>query len=338
MPLPRPIRPGPPGGPGSPDGPGSPGPRGPLDRRGFLGRSALLAGVAVAAPALLTACSRTEVGTGAPKADAGLLAKLRDQGHVRVGFAGEAPYGFQDGGKLVGEAPTLHQEVFKALGVPELRPTLTEFGALIPGLLAGRFDVVSAGMSITPERCAKVIFSAPEFVSPTALLVRRGNPKQLRDLVSCARAGATVGVLSAAVEASYAKAAGVPDGSVKTLARQQDGLDALLAGRIDAFALTGISLRWLARTNQGAAVEVTTPFVPEVDGVQQWSAGGAVFRPGARDLRDAFDRELTRITGDPARFVGLVGRYGFTEREAPPRTLRTADLCAGKAPEGAGAA
>lgn len=293
-----------------------------------LSRRHLLVG-AVAVPGLLTACSRTEAGTGSPAGDADLLERLRKQGHVRVGFAGEAPYGFQDGGELAGEAPTLHREIFTALGVPELRPTLTEFGSLIPGLLAGRFDVVSAGMAITPERCAKVAFSEPEFVSPTALMVRRGNPKGLSDLESCAGKRVRVGVLTAAVESAYAKAAGVPDGSVVAVARQQDGIDALLAGRIDAFALTGISLRWLARTNGDAAVEVLEPFVPEVDGKKRFSPGGAVFRTGAVSLRKAFDAELARITGDPARYVRLIGKYGFTEREVPPRTLRTADLCAG---------
>ncbi|MFE7596195.1 ectoine/hydroxyectoine ABC transporter substrate-binding protein EhuB [Streptomyces sp. NPDC057494] len=298
----------------------------PFGRRRFLTRASLLGGLALAAGPL-TACTRTQAGTGAPAADGKLLATLREQGFVRIGFAGEAPYGFQDRGELAGEAPTLHREIFTALGVRELRSTLTEFGALIPGLLAGRFDVVSAGMAITPERCAKVIFSEPEFVSPTALMVRRGNPKGVSDLKSCAAKGATVGVLTAAVEASYAKAAGVPDGSVKTLAKQQDGLDALLAGRIDAFALTAISLRWLARTNEGAPVEVGEAFVPVVDGARQLGAGGAVFRPGADGLRDAFDRELRKITGSPERFVGLVGKYGFTAREVPPRSLRTADLC-----------
>ncbi|WP_282692417.1 ectoine/hydroxyectoine ABC transporter substrate-binding protein EhuB [Streptomyces sp. CC208A] len=299
-----------------------------LSRRRLLTGGAFLGG-ALAVPGLLTACSRTEAGTGAPAGDADLLERLRKQGHVRVGFAGEAPYGFQDGGELAGEAPTLHREIFTALGIPELRPTLTEFGTLIPGLLAGRFDVVSAGMAITPERCAKVAFSEPEFVSPTALMVRKGNPKGLSDLASCAGKQVRVGVLTAAVEASYAKAAGVRDGSVVAVAKQQDGLDALLAGRIDAFALTGISLRWLARTNEGAAVEVLDPFVPVVDGVEQHSPGGAVFRQGAVSLRKAFDEELAKITGDPARYVRLIGKYGFTEREVPPRTLRTADLCAG---------
>ncbi|MFG2331513.1 ectoine/hydroxyectoine ABC transporter substrate-binding protein EhuB [Streptomyces sp. NPDC048604] len=299
----------------------------PLSRRRLLTSAAALGGLLTVSGSL-TACSRTEVGTGAPPGDADLLAELRKEGHVRVGFAGEAPYGFQDGSAaLAGEAPTLHREIFTALGIRELRPTLTEFGALIPGLLAGRFDVVSAGMAITPERCAKVIFSEPEFVSPTALMVRKGNPKGLADLRSCAAKGVRVGVLTAAVEASYAKEAGVPDGSVVALAKQQDGLDALVAGRIDAFALTGISLRWLARTNQGAAVEVLDPFVPVVKGVKQYSPGGAVFRPGATALRDAFDTELAKITGDPARYVRLIGKYGFTKGEVPPRTLRTADLC-----------
>ncbi|MFI8256330.1 ectoine/hydroxyectoine ABC transporter substrate-binding protein EhuB [Streptomyces filamentosus] len=297
-------------------------------RRRLLTRGAFLGG-ALAVPGFLAACSRTEAGTGAPAGDADLLERLRKQGHVRVGFAGEAPYGFQDGGTLAGEAPTLHREIFTALGVPELRPTLTEFGSLVPGLLAGRFDVVSAGMAITPERCAKVAFSEPEFVSPTALMVRRGNPKGLDDLASCAAGKVRVGVLTAAVEAAYAKAAGIPDGSVVTVAKQQDGLDALLAGRIDAFALTGISLRWLARTNRGAAVEVLEPFVPVVDGVKRYSPGGAVFRQGAVSLRRAFDERLAAITGDPARYVRLIGKYGFTEREVPPRTLRTAELCAG---------
>ncbi|MFG2294608.1 ectoine/hydroxyectoine ABC transporter substrate-binding protein EhuB [Streptomyces sp. NPDC048603] len=295
-------------------------------RRSFLSRTALLAG-AVLIPPLTTACSRTEPGSGAPTGDPALLDRLRERGFVRVGFAGEAPFGFQDGGALAGEAPTLHREIFTALGVPELRPTLTDFGALIPGLLADRFDVVSAGMAITPERCAKVIFSEPEFVSPTALMVRKGNPRGLSDLKSCADRGVTVGVLTAAVEAAYAKAAGVAPSAVKALAKQQDGLDALVAGRIDAFALTGISLRWLAKVNQGAEVEVLEPFVPELDGKPQYSPGGAVFRPGAGQLRDAFNRELAGITGDPARYVRLIGAYGFTEREVPPPSLRTSDLC-----------
>lgn len=209
----------------------------------------------------------------------------------------------------------------------ELKPTLSEWDGLIPGLQAGKYDVVSAGMAITPERCGNAIFSEPEFISPTALMVRKGNPKKVTDLASAKKAGITIGVMSGAVEGGYAKGAGISEDRIKTLQKPQDGADAVKGGRIDAFLLTGISLRWLAKTNP--ETEVTEPFVPQVDGKEQFSPGGAVFRKGNEDLRDSFNRELKKIVSDRSRYVQLLEPYGFGESEIPPQDLRTADLCAG---------
>lgn len=293
-----------------------------LSRRGFLGRSAAVGGLLVL-PGALSACSKTSTTT----TGSGALDTLRKQGFVRVAYANEAPYGYTENGVLKGEAPTLHGVIFKALGVPELKPTLSDFDGLIPGLQAGKYDVVSAGMAITPERCANALFSEPEFISPTAMMVKKGNPRKLTDLASAKRAGVTVGVMSGAVEASYAQAAGISADKIKTLQNQQDGADAVKGGRVDAFVLTGISLRWLARTNP--TLEVTPTFVPTLDGKPQYSPGGAVFQKGDTELRDAFNQQLAKITEDKARYVGLLKPYGFTAAELPPATLKTADLCKG---------
>jgi polar amino acid transport system substrate-binding protein len=295
-------------------------------RRAALGSVATVGGM-LALPGLLTACERTQAGTGTAKGDT--LDKIKKQGYVTIGFAGEQPYGYRQNGQLAGEAPTLHKKIFEAMGVKDVRGVLTDFDALIPGLKADRFDVVSAGMSITPERCQTVLFSEPEFVSTTALMVKKGNPKKLSDLKSAASAKAKVGVLTAAVEKGFATAAGVPSGAISEFAQQQDGLDALVAGRIDAFALTVISLRWLAKVNKGAPVEVLPPFVPVVNGVKQSGAGGAAFRSTDTKLRDAFNTQLAKIVSDPAEYVRLIGKYGFTRTEVPPSTLKTADLCKG---------
>ncbi|MFF5773715.1 ectoine/hydroxyectoine ABC transporter substrate-binding protein EhuB [Streptomyces californicus] len=294
-----------------------------LSRRGFLNGTAAVGGLLVV-PGLLTACSKTDSGSATGE---GALDKLRKQGFVRVAYANEAPYGYLEGKELKGEAPTLHREIFKALGVAELKPTLSEWDGLIPGLQAGKYDVVSAGMAITPERCGNAIFSEPEFISPTALMVRKGNPKKVTDLASAKKAGITIGVMSGAVEGGYAKGAGISEDRIKTLQKPQDGADAVKGGRIDAFLLTGISLRWLAKTNP--ETEVTEPFVPQVDGKEQFSPGGAVFRKGNEDLRDSFNRELKKIVSDRSRYVQLLEPYGFGESEIPPQDLRTADLCAG---------
>ncbi|HEY3502657.1 MAG TPA: ectoine/hydroxyectoine ABC transporter substrate-binding protein EhuB [Actinocatenispora sp.] len=295
-------------------------------RRTFLRTAAGIGGV-LAVPGLVAACSTTQPGTGSTKENT--LDKIKKQGYITIGFAGEQPYGFKQGNDLVGEAPTLHKQIFTALGVKELRGVLTDFDALIPGLTANRFDVVSAGMAITPERCKQVIFSEPEFVGATALMVKKGNPKGLTDLKSAAAKKANIGVLTAAVEKSYAADAGVPDGNIKDFAKQQDGLDALVAGRIDAFALTDISLHWLANINKGKPVEVTASFKPLLKGQPQSSAGGAVFRPTDKSLRDAFNTELKKITSDPAKYESLIGKYGFGKANVPPASLTTADLCKG---------
>lgn len=291
-----------------------------LSRRGFLTRTAAVGG-ALAVPGLLTACSKTDATSGG----ASTLDKLQKQGFVRVAYANEAPYGYMEGGKLKGEAPTLHQQIFKALGVDRLKPTFSEWDGLIPGLQAGKYDVISAGMAIIPDRCAKALFSEPEFISPTAMMVKAGNPKKVTDLASAKKAGIKIGVMSGAVEKDYATGAGIASGNITTVQKPQDGADAVKSGRIDAFLLTGISLNWLAKTNKG--VEVTPSFIPEADGKKQYSPGGAVFRKGSEDLRDAFNRELKKITGDPSRYVQLIGQYGFGKDTIPPANLKTADLC-----------
>ncbi|MFI9149880.1 ectoine/hydroxyectoine ABC transporter substrate-binding protein EhuB [Streptomyces sp. NPDC053367] len=289
-------------------------------RRGFLTRTAAVGGL-LTVPGLLAACSRTAGADGGGSS----LERLRKQGYVRVAYANEAPYGYEEDGQLKGEAPTLHREIFKALGIGELRPAFSEWDGLIPGLQAGKYDVISAGMAIVPERCEKALFSEPEFVSPTALLVKRGNPEKLTDLRSVKRAGAGIGVMAGAVEKTYATAAGIAEDDLRTLQKPQDGADAVRSGRIDAFLLTSISLKWLAKNNSG--LEVTDPFVPELDGVKQYSPGGAVFREGQEELRDAFNGELKKITSDAGRYVRLLGEYGFGKETIPPANLRTADLC-----------
>ena len=76
------------------------------------------------------------------------------------------------------------RKIFSELGVENVEALLVDWDALIPGLNAGRFDVVSAGMSILPERCEQAAFSDPEIMYTTALMVQEGNPKNLTDLDS----------------------------------------------------------------------------------------------------------------------------------------------------------
>ena len=292
-------------------------------RRDFLRRSALAAGL-VAAPGLLDACTRTATGGGG----GGTLAKAKKQGFITVGFAGEAPYAYEQGGNLTGEDPAVHRQIWKAVGVGDLHGVQVDFGQLIPGLNADRFDVVAAGMFILPARCKQAAFSEPVYCAPNAFLVPKGNPKGITDFGSVARAGVKVGVLSGAVEGIYAQKSGVSTGNIVQVASQRDGLAALTAGRIGAFALTSISLRNILKDNPGANAELTKPFTPVVDGKEQHGCGGAVFRKADNDLREAFNAQLAKLK-QSGELLKLIEPFGFGPETVPPNNITTAMLCQG---------
>jgi polar amino acid transport system substrate-binding protein len=283
--------------------------------------------VAAAAVLVLASCTTTaEPGGGGSAGGGGTLDTIKENGSVKVAFAAEEPYGFLDGSELVGEAPALHGEIFNRIGEIELEGTQYDFNALIPALNSGDVDAVSAGMFITPERCEQASFSNPEYVAKTALMVKKGNPKGLTDFDSIAKnPDARVAVMTGAVEVDQAAAAGIKDGQMEKVQDQNTGVDAVTSGRADAFALTDISLNWSAKDRDD--VEVTTSFVPVVDGEEQMGVGAAVFRKDDTALRDAFNEQLKAVVEDGDTWLKLVEPYGFTEENKPDPSMTAEQFC-----------
>lgn len=289
----------------------------------------IMASAAAATVALgLAACGDSDSGGGDGD---DTLAKLKDDGVVTVAFAGEEPYSYEEDGELKGATIALHEKIFKEMGIDEVKGVKTEWGSLIPGLNAGRFDVVSAGMSILPDRCKQAAFGDPEILYTTALMVPKGNPKNLEDLSDVEESDAKIATMSGAIESDYAKDLDLDSTEVKS---PQDGMEAVTRGRVDAFALTGISLRTMAEDSK-EDIEVTDPFVAVVDGKEQVGAGATVFRDEDEDesLREAYNEELEKITGSKESYEEVIGEYGFTDDERPKGDLTTEQLCDGELPD-----
>ena len=287
--------------------------------------------IALAAAGVLALAACGGDNGGGEDSGASTLERLKDEGTIVVGIAGEEPYSYTDeNGELTGATIALHEEVFNNMGIDNVEGQLVEWDALIPGLNAGRFDAISAGMSILPERCEKADFSIPEIMYTTALLVPEGNPENLQDMQDVKEADITFAAMSGAIEDGYASELGIETMKVGSPA---DGLDAVVSGRADAFALTGISLRALAERNADAPVEVTDAFVAEVNGKSQVGAGATVFRQDDDELREAYNEESAKIIGDSAEFERVLGPFGFSEAERPTDDITTEMLCSGELPD-----
>jgi polar amino acid transport system substrate-binding protein len=252
------------------------------------------------------------------------LEKAKEAGYIRVGFANEAPFGFATpDGKLTGEAPEVAKAVLAKMGITEVDGVLTEFGSLIPGLKAGRFDIIAAGMFVNPARCAEIAFSEPSYGIGQAMLVPEGNPKGIADYASFVDDGdLKLAVMAGAVEAGYAGDAGVDAGQLVTLPDQSSLVAAVQAGRADAAALTALSIADMASKADG--VESTKPF-GEVAGASVKGHGAFGFRQEDTDLLEAFNTELAAFLGSPEH-VALVEPFGFGADYLPNKT--TAELCA----------
>lgn len=198
------------------------------------------------------------------------------------------------------------------MGIDEVDAEVVAFEDLVNGLAAGRYDMIAAGLFITPDRAEQVAFADPDFCAATAFAVPEGNPDGLRDLSSLVDAEVTVGVVSGAVEEGYAEAVGVPEDRVRPYPTAGDAFDDLAAGRVDAVALTAVTIRQHVAALDG--FETTDGFVPVIDGEEQLGCGAFAFAPEDEAFRDEFNAVLVEMReGD--EILPVIERFGFTRAE-----------------------
>ncbi|MGP4115189.1 ectoine/hydroxyectoine ABC transporter substrate-binding protein EhuB [Streptomyces sp. 4N509B] len=288
-----------------------------------ISRRAVLSGAAALGVLGASACSRVPAEGTVEGGD--LLSRLRDRGTVKLGIANEKPFGYiNEEGVATGEAPEIAKVIFAELGVDNVEPVSVEFSALIPGLKAQQFDVVSAGMYINPPRCAQVLFADPEYLMLDAFIVPRGNPKNIRTYDDVAEQGLTLATGQAYAEYDYALANGIPAGRIQLLPDQVAGREAVATGRVDAFVGTNITVQSAVEgRNQ---VEATEAFQPYVDGEPALGAGGFAFRLSEANLRDAFNEKLLALKENNYRdLLEIVRPFGFTMTEMTDLTAE--ELC-----------
>ena len=257
------------------------------------------------------------------------LERALEQGYVLVGFANESPYAFaQPDGTLTGEAVEVARVVFERMGVGEVVGVLTEFGSLIPGLQAGRFDVITAGMFINPTRCEQVAFADPEYSIGEGLIVKSGNPLNLHSYEDiAANLEVKVGTGAGFLEFNYMLDIGVAENQIVTFPDGQTGIAGLQSNRIDAFTATGPALEDLLSKANDSNLELADPFTdPVIDGESVRGYGGAAFRLADTDFRDAFNVELQALK-DSGELAEIIGEFGFGEQSLPGE-VTSVGLCA----------
>ena len=249
------------------------------------------------------------------------MERVQRTGEIRIGYANEAPFAFtQPNGSVTGESPEISRIIFAKMGIKKVDAVLTEWGALIPGLHAGRFDVIAAGMYVTPERMTQVLFTDPHYQIGDTLLVAKGNPKRLGSYADIAKnSEVKLAVMSGTAEYGYAKKAGIPESQILQVPDTIAQLQAVITKRADAAVGTQLTMKGLA-TKGGERVEAISTFA---DDPEHTGYGALAFRKEDKDLRDDVNNKLQSWLGSDEH-MKTVAPFGFDRSNLTKK--KTADF------------
>ena len=259
--------------------------------------------------------------TGMP-AVAADLDQLKEQGFARIAIANEPPWTMvTTGGEVSGAAPDLARAVLNKMGIKEIVASVSEYGAMIPGVQARRFDMVAAGLFIKPERCEAVLFSQPDLCDAESFMIKAGNPLNLKSFADVASSGAKIGVVGGGTEEKLAIEAGVDRANIVVVPDPQSGAKLLQDGRIDVYALPVLSISDLLKKAEDPSLAMFAP----VENTPIFCAGVA-FRKQDGALRDAYDVALAEMKAS-GEFAAIIEPYGYSADAAMQQTRE--NLCGG---------
>jgi octopine/nopaline transport system substrate-binding protein len=251
---------------------------------------------------------------------AGLLftptAFAKDWKTVVIGMEGAyEPWNLTDSsGKIVGFEPDLVTDVCKRAGL-ECKIIAQDWDGMIPGLKAGKFDVIMDGMAVTDERKKEIDFTKPYAASPGSFLAPKDSPLAkapdagtLINLdkdpaageaaikgVQAALKGKTLGVQVSTTHANFAGQYLKGIATVKEYKTTDDRDLDLKAGRIDAVLEDLPTNMATASKPDGSELAVVGPeFIGGVFGPGE----GMGLRKSDADLTAKFDAALAAAVAD----------------------------------------
>lgn len=252
------------------------------------------------------------VGAWAWWRDDGSLARAQARGTLRFGLALEAPYALLGpDGSPTGESPGVARAVAAAL---QLHPEwiVTAFERLIDELRAERFDVIAAGLFISPERVRRLRFCRPQLRVLPGWLTAEGNPAGLAAYAEVGPATPLrVAVLEGSVEAAAFVRQGVPPDRLLRVPDARSGVAAVRTGAADGLALSWPSVVHLA-AEAGPQLQAVSAAVPG----QPSDRVAMAVRPGDRALQAAIDGVLAGYLGGPSH-LGLLRSLGLSAADLP---------------------
>lgn len=246
------------------------------------------------------------IGTSARADDClNTLDKVTKDSYVRMSSYQQPPHGWFDinSGKYQGIDVEIIEEILKGIGVKSWDYVTADWGAMIPGLNACRWDIMSIGMTYTKLRSEQVQFSIPVYQYGVAMLVAKGNPKKIKGKADWK--GKKVGGIIGSTDDQVI--GGVKGAKYVPFTKYSDLYRALATGRIDAGMVDEL---------QGAYDFKLQP-QPKITLLKEWQGkavgiSSIVMRKGDTAWVNAVNDQLKKMR-DNGKLKAILLKYGMPE-------------------------
>ncbi|RWO77408.1 ectoine/hydroxyectoine ABC transporter substrate-binding protein EhuB [Mesorhizobium sp.] len=244
---------------------------------------------------------------------------------IRIGFSHEIPWAYPgEKNEPLGFANTLAVGVLKSMGYTNIEPVVTDWGGLIPGLQADRFDIITGGMYITGKRCKNVAFAEPMGKFGNAFIVKKGNPLGIRNYKDIKDKGATMVTVAGYVNVDEALKEGVPEDKIMQVPSNTELLAAVRAGRADVGAGTYFDMRNFVESAPNEIEATDSASLP--DWTNNWVA--IAFKKEDKDFLKAYNEAQAKYLGTP-EMLEAVGKFQYTKAQLPG-DAKTDWICANR--------
>ena len=223
---------------------------------------------------------------------------LAADGKLRIGTVGDyPPFNYiDDAGEPAGFDIEIAGALCAEMGA-DCELQWHEWEALIPELRAGTFDAIAASMSITEKRRQLVSFTDRYYSNVVRFVAREGSGFDPGNA-----AGTTIGVARATVSSDWLEANMAGVATIELYTGQQEMLDDLVAGHLDAVLGDGLGYHAWLQSPDGAGFEFTG------DGLRLDEGIGIAVRKEDETLRQNLNRALRAILAD-GTYEAINARY-----------------------------
>ncbi|WP_025689507.1 substrate-binding periplasmic protein [Paenibacillus zanthoxyli] len=245
-----------------------------------------------------------------PTVTSKLLQEVIANKKIEIGTSNDAPWSTVTAdGKAEGIVPDIIRGFLTYMNVDaEISSTAMPFGSIIPSIQSGRIQIVGDAMYKTAERQEQIDFTDILFYNPEALVVKKGNPQNIKSLEDLA--GKAAGTYEGTTWIETLNSIKGADGSkvqVSVYPTIQDVMADVESGRLAAALIDSSVSSYAISQNPNLNLELVAEYSPDKAAV----ANGIGIAKGDPEFITLFNEYYAQALSS-GEIKGIFEKWGLT--------------------------